>query len=814
MIRLRALALGGVAWSLAAAAFAADPSGTWAAEVDTPFGRIPYRYEIRVGGDQVRGMIRRPGARTKIREGRLDGDTISFVERVEFGGQYFRIEYRGSVSADEIHLTRRLGDFGSQSFVARRVVPGASKSLAPPGPFPFHDASLDPEKRIDDVLSRMTLEEKIACLGPRAAVPRLGIEGTGTVGGLHGLALGGPGRGSGPSVRTTLFPQAIGLAATWDPDLLRRVGAVVGNEARYVVQSEEYGRGGLIVRAPDVGLASDPRCTRGEETYGEDPFLAGALAAAFVRGLQGSDPGHGLAAALVTRVDAAGGACSSDGLDDRQRHEYALAPLRRAIEAGARGIEVADVDLEGGGPGERRFDGILAGHARSLRDLVGGSPAAARVAEAVATSVKAGLTHLPDGYADVVRTGLDRDLLSERDVDHALRGTLRAMIWLGELDRTAAGPYRDIGEEDEPWLAEDHESVARLAARESIVLLKNTDGLLPLDPAALRSIAIVGPLATEVLLDGRSGSPPYRMTPLAAVGEKLGPKVRVGFAVDDANDAAVTLAREADVAVVFVGNDPLCGAGEAECPHRGGAEGAADRVSLALGQEALVRRVREANPRTVVVLVTSFPYDVAWTREHAPAILEMAHGGQETGHALADVLFGDASPAGRLVQTWPRSAPGNGGLHRGRPYPYSEAEPLYPFGYGLTYTTFRYRGLRTSAETVRPASPVTVSVEVENTGRRAGEEVIQMYVRHVGSALVRPRRELKGFQRVPLAPGERRTVEMELRAEDLAYWEASSKAFVVESDRVEVAVGGSSADLRLRKTVRVEGARLDGRPLQ
>jgi beta-glucosidase len=812
MIRLRVLALVGVAGSLAAAAFAADPSGTWVAEVDTPFGRIPYRYEIRVEGEQVRGMIRRPGARTRIRDGRLEGDTISFVERVEFGGQYFRIEYRGTVSDDEIQLTRSLGGFGSQSFVARRVVPGAPGKAAPPGPFPFQDASLDPERRIDDLLSRMTLDEKIAGLGATAAVPRLGIGGTGTVEGLHGLALRGPGRGS---VRTTLFPQAIGLAATWDPELLERVGAAVGNEARYVVQSEEYGQGGLIVRGPDVGLVSDPRCPRGGETYGEDPFLAGTLAAAFVRGLQGSDPGQGLAAALVTRVEAAGGACSTSDLDDRQRHEYALAPLRRAIEAGAQGIEAADAELPAAEAGERRFDGIVAGRARALPSLLAGSPAASGVEDAVAASVRAGVTHLPNGYEDVVRAGLRHGRLAESDIDRALRGTLRVMIRLGELDRPARGPYRDIGEGDEPWLGEDHPALARLAARESIVLLKNASGLLPLDPAAQRSIALVGPLATEVLLDRRSGTPPYRVTPLAAVREKLGPKVRVGFAVDDTDDAAATLAAAADVAVVFVGDDPLCRAGESECPHRGGGDGTADRASLALGPEGLVRRVLRANPRTVVVLVTSFPYDVGWTQEHAPAILQLAHGGQETGHALADVLFGDASPAGRLPQTWPRRrSPGGGDPYPGGAYLYSEAAPLYPFGYGLSYTTFRYRGLRTSAEVVRPASPVTVGVEVENTGARAGEEVVQMYVRHFGSAVLRPRRQLAGFRRVALGPGERRTVEMPLRAEDLAYWDSSGKAFVVESDRVEVAVGASSGDLRLRKTVRVEGARVGERRTQ
>jgi hypothetical protein len=290
-----AVVLGSLTCVTAVAAFAGDPSGTWAAEFDTPFGHVKYAYQIKVDGVHVTGTLRSAGARTRIREGRLVGEKISFVELVDFGGQTFRIEYEGTLLGDEIHFTRRVGDFGSNAFVARRVdVNTTMGSSRPPahGPFPFQDPVLGTEERIANILSLMTLDEKIACLGARADVPRLGIRGTSVVEGRHGLAMGGPGGWNRPlsPVPTTAFPQAIGLAATWDPGLLRTVGAIEGEEARYLAQSEEYGRGGLIVRAPSVDLASDPRCGRTEETYGEDPFLAGAMAAAFIHGLQGDHP--------------------------------------------------------------------------------------------------------------------------------------------------------------------------------------------------------------------------------------------------------------------------------------------------------------------------------------------------------------------------------------------------------------------------------------------------------------------------------------------------------------------------------------------
>jgi beta-glucosidase len=237
---------------------------------------------------------------------------------------------------------------------------------------------------------------------------------------------------------------------------------------------------------------------------------------------------------------------------------------------------------------------------------------------------------------------------------------------------------------------------------------------------------------------------------------------------------------------------------------------AVDRQSIDLepGQEALIRQVVAANPRTVVVLISSFPYAINWEQDHAPAIVHMAHNSQEEGNGLADVLFGDADPAGRLVQTWPRSLDQlppmmDYNIRDGRTYMYFRGGPLYPFGYGLSYTTFAYSNLRTSAEHILDGGTLDVNVDVRNTGARAGDEVVQLYVHHLRSDVPRLSEQLAGFQRIPLQPGETKTVTFRLRADQLAYWNTERSRFVVEGDQVELRIGSSSADIKLSKRIEV-----------
>jgi len=290
----------------------------------------------------------------------------------------------------------------------------------------------------------------------------------------------------------------------------------------------------------------------------------------------------------------------------------------------------------------------------------------------------------------------------------------------------------------------------------------------------------------------------------------LGQNVRVDFAPGNDGDAAVKAARGADVAILVVGNHPTCNAGWAKCPLPSDGKEAIDRTSITLEQEELVKQVYAVNPKTVVVLITSFPFAIQWTEDNIPAILHMAHNSQEEGDALADALFGDYNPAGRLVTTWPQSLDQlppmmDYNLRDGRTYMYFKGKPLYPFGYGLSYTTFAYSNLSTSAPKVgkNQGGQVDVSVDVRNTGSRDGDEVVQLYVRHVGSKVARPLLELKGFQRVPLRAGETKTVRLPLRASALSYWDDATGSFELERDDVEVLIGSSSADLKLRKTIEV-----------
>jgi len=321
----------------------------------------------------------------------------------------------------------------------------------------------------------------------------------------------------------------------------------------------------------------------------------------------------------------------------------------------------------------------------------------------------------------------------------------------------------------------------------------------------LKSIAVIGPRANEVLLDWYSGSPPYAVTPLEGIRNKVGKSVTVNYSAGDAE-----IARHADVAVVCVGNHPNGGDNmpwaKVSVPSEG--REAVDRESLTLEQEELIKQVYQVNPRTIVVLISSFPYAINWTQQNVPAILHLTHSSQEEGNALADVLFGDYNPAGRLVQTWPRALDQlppmmDYDIRHGHTYWYFKGTPLYRFGYGLSYTTFEYANLRATPSGLSTNGSINISVEVKNAGTRAGEEVVQLYVRHLNSSVERPQIELKGFTRIPLQAGERRVVQMTLPAERLAYWNVRNHRFEVEPDQIEIAVGGSSADLRLRKTVQV-----------
>jgi beta-glucosidase len=689
--------------------------------------------------------------------------------------------------------------------------------------YPFQDPDMPTEQRIDNIISLMTLEEKITCLGTNPSVPRLGIKGSGHVEGLHGLARGGPSNwGRRNPVTTTIFPQAIGLGETWDKQLLQQIAAAEGYEARYIFQNGTYVRGSLVVRAPNADLGRDPRWGRTEECYGEDPYFNGAMTVAFVKGLQGNHPKYWLTASLLKHFLANSNEdtreSSSSDFDERLFREYYSVPFRMGIVDGGARAFMAAYNAYNGIPctvhpmlkditvKEWGNDGIICTDGGAFRLLITAHKLTSDPNEAAAMCIKAGINQFLDKHIVAVRAAVNNKLLAESEIDAVLRGSFRVMIKLGLLDPPDRVPYSSIGQADEPepWTTEKHQSLARLATQKSIVLLKNKKYLLPLDKSKIKSIAVVGPRANEVLLDWYSGTPPYTITPLEGIRNKAGTGITVHF---DPN-ATTGLVKTSDVAIVCVGNHPTCDADWAECQVPSEGKEAKDRKTITLEQEELIRKVYKANPRTVVVLISSFPYAINWTQKNVPAILHLTHCSQELGSGLADVLFGDVNPGGRLVQTWPQSMEQlppmmDYDIRHGRTYLYSKDKPLYPFGYGLSYTTFQYSNLRTSADTLKKDGQLTVSLDIQNTGKRTGDEVVQLYVKHPNSNVRRPIQELKGFERITLSPGEKKTVSMPLQASSLAYWDIRQSRFVVEEEKIKIRLGSSSADIHAEKTVEI-----------
>ena len=701
--------------------------------------------------------------------------------------------------------------------------------------YPFRDTSLSESARIQDLLSRLTLDEKISLMSDHPKIPRLGIVFSGQVEGLHGLALGGPAnwaaRGRQPA-GTTTFTQEKGLGATWDSDLLKRIGSTEGYEARYYYQNPVFDRGGVVVRAPNADLSRDPRWGRTEESYGEDPYLVGTLTVAFAQGLQGPDPKHWQAASLMKHFLANenedGRSHTSSNFDERLFREYYSVPFRMGFEEGGSRAVMASYNAWNGTPmmihpvlkdvmiKEWGNDGLICTDGGALGLLITAHKRFPDKEQGSAEAVKAGINHFLDTYKPDLTKALRDNLLTEADMDAALKNLLTVYLKLGEMDPLGVDPYAKIGVETggelPPWERESTKALARQATDESIVLLKNERNTLPLDKTKLKTIAIIGPWADQVLQDWYSGTWPYSVTILDGVREAAGKNAKVLFADGSDPDEAALLAKKADVAVVVVGNHPECNAGWDQCPTPSNGKEDVDRKTIVLEQEELVKKVFAANPMTIEVLRSSFPYAIVWSQQNVPAIVHMTHNSQEEGHGLADVLFGDYSPAGRLTQTWPTGDAQllpilDYNLLNGRTYLYSKEKPLYAFGYGLSYTNFDYKRMSPSALQMDPDGSVLVHVTVKNTGKRASDEVVQMYVQHIGSAVKRPQLELKGFKRVRIEAGAERDVTMELKARDLAYWDTPGHVWRVEKEKVRVLAGGSSDKLPVQAVVDVSATK-------
>ncbi|MGW1955519.1 glycoside hydrolase family 3 C-terminal domain-containing protein [Streptomyces sp. NPDC001920] len=820
----------------------------------------------------------------------------------------------------------------------------------PPTP-PFRDQRLPFAKRIDDLMSRLTLDEKIGFLHQFVpAVERLGIDAfrTGQEA-LHGVAWMGP---------ATVFPQAVGLAATWNTDLVRRVGEAVSKETRAMRARDD--RVGLNVWSPTVNLLRHPLWGRNEEGYSEDPKLTSAIAVAYTRGLRGDHPTYWRTAPVLKHWLAhnheTGRDVTAASVRPRVLHEYDLRAFRETVEAGATAGVMPAYNLVNGRP--NHVSPYLREHLRAWteQDLMVCSDAGAPSnlvdsehyfdthEEATAATLLAGVDSFTDHGTDSsqitarVRGALERGLLTESDVDAAVRRQLSVRFRLGEFD-PEYDPHALTKDFDTPA----HRALAQEAAEQAVVLLKNNGHVLPLAPGT--RMAVVGLLADECKLDWYSGTLIHRSTPLAGLRERFGAE-RVEFAegvdrvllktsagtflhvpeadaddevrgaegaldpallagrtdlppltagpdgtelalvdwgegvltlrapdgrylsvaedgcvrasadqpggwvvqetfrlephenghllrhigtgrhvcvaadgvrvaegpgeifeivvVETGEDAVARAAGQADVVLVVAGNDPHINGRETE-----------DRTTLALPahQERLLRAARAANPKTVLALVSAYPYTVDHTE--VPAMLWTAHGGQAAGTALARILAGDVSPAGRLPQTWYADDADLPDLLDydvigGRQtYLYFEGTALFPFGHGLSYTTFAYGDLETRVAD----DALHVSFTVTNTGDVTADEVAQLYTRAVEPSVPRPRRELVAHGRVRLEPGERTALTFELPLSAFDFWDAARGGWRREPGPYELLAGASSEDVRLRTTLVLDGEAGAPRPV-
>ncbi len=634
---------------------------------------------------------------------------------------------------------------------------------------------------------------------------------------------------------STSFPQPIALASTWDPDFIAKVFTAGALETR--------ARGSQQVLGPNLDVAREPRWGRTEETYGEDPYLVSRMAVAIVKALQGPGPTidgeHVIATAkhFAAHGQPEGGTnIAPANYSERVLREFFLPSFKAAVKEGGIMSVMASYNEIDGVPSHAntwllekvlRQEWGFKGHVVSdyygiaqLQDLhhvANGKEEAARLALEAGVDIE-----LPDPDCFPLLLKLVREgNVSEGSVNKAVARNLRAKFLLGLFET----PYVDPDRAARVTNSLEHRELAAEAARRSIVLLKNENNLLPLDRARLRSIAVIGPNAARVHLGGYSDDPGRGVSVLQGITEKAGNQIKVTYAEgckitqeggdwftdlahlsNPADDEkliaqAVEVARSADVALLVLG-------GNEDTNKEAWAEnhlGDRDSLELVGRQNDLVRAVLETGKPTIVMLINSGPLSINYIAEKVPAILEGFYLGQETGVGVADVLFGDFNPAGKLAVTFPRSVGQLPAYYNRKPtarrgYLFTSKEPLFPFGYGLSYTTFDYANLKVSPAQIKPQDQAKVSVTVSNTGKRPGDEIVQLYVRDLVSSVTRPVLELKDFKRISLAAGESKTVEFIITADKLSFLNLKMET-VVEPGWFDIMVGTNSSKYQ---TVKLE----------
>ena len=704
----------------------------------------------------------------------------------------------------------------------------------------WRDPAQPLQKRVEDIIRRMSLAEKVAQLQNEApAIPRLGLNAYNYWNeALHGVANNGI---------ATVFPQSIGMASTWNPELIRREGTIIGIEGR--AKFNEYASNnngdskwwtGLTFWTPNINIFRDPRWGRGQETYGEDPYLTGEIAVKFIKGIQGDDPRYMLAMACAKHYAVHSGL-------ERERHRFNAEPSERDLyetylpqferavrDGGVAGVMSAYNALNGIPCSASTFllddllrkqwgfEGYVVSDCSGINDIW--NRRAHRYVdtpeEAAALAVKAGCNLCCGGDYNALVMAVQKSLISVKEIDQALYYTLWTRFRLGLFDPPENVPYSKytIADNDTP----EHGQVALEIARQSLVLLKN-DGILPLDRSRYKQIAVIGPNgASKSMLEGNyHGSASRPVSILDGIKRAAGADIEVTFAmgspvttkpgtaawsrqdnetnrpIPELKEESLANAANADL-IIYVGG--ITPAQEGEGFDR-------DSIELPEVQTQLIRALYATGKPMVMVNCSGSSIALTWEDEHLPAILQVWYPGQEGGRAVAEVLFGDINPSGHLPLTFYRSTDDLPDFRdysmENRTYKYFKGKPLYAFGHGLSYTAFAYKDGKLVSKEVSANGTAKVSFSIENTGTLDGDDVVQVYFRHVNSRVPQPKLALCGFSRVHVKHGESKQVTIEVPAERLRYWDTEKKQYVVEPGDYEFLVGAASDDIRLKLPVKI-----------
>ncbi|HEV2482591.1 MAG TPA: glycoside hydrolase family 3 N-terminal domain-containing protein [Puia sp.] len=693
---------------------------------------------------------------------------------------------------------------------------------------PFRNATLPMDRRVDDLLSRLTLEEKVSLLGYRSkAVDRLSIPAYNWWNeGLHGVARAG---------EATVFPQAIGMAASWDNDLLRQIADAISTEARAKYNlSTAAGRHeqymGLTFWSPNINIFRDPRWGRGQETYGEDPFLTAMMGTAFVRGVQGNDP-HYLKASACAKHFAVHSGPEADRhtfdaiVDQKDLRETYLYAFKKLVDSGVESVMCAYNRINGepccSGPtllhrilrDEWHFQGHVVTDCGALDDIFERHKVLAGPVETAAAAIKAGVDlDCSNILQDDVLKAIQAGLLTKTQVDSALAPLLRTQMKLGFFDDKTAVPFSGYGADSVHNAY--HIALARQMAAESIFLLKNENNVLPLRKTSLSSLMIVGPNAFnfDALSGNYHGVSSRVVTFLEGITAAAGPAMHVEYDQgcdykDSIHFGGTWAASNCQATIAVIGLTPVMEGEEGDAflaPHGG------DRTDLSLpyAHIAYIKALRKAigNKPLIVVVTAGSAVDLSPITPYADAILLAWYPGEQGGNALADILFGTISPSGHLPVTFYRSTtdlpPYRDYSMKGRTYRYYNGPVQYPFGFGLSYTSFHYSWQRPANKQYSATDTIRVVAGVTNDGPMDGSEVIQAYIGYPKQERM-PVRELKAFHRLPVPRGEERDWQLSIPVSELQKWDLATGKWKLYPGTYHIVLGSNSRDEKLTGTFTV-----------